>query len=207
MAKMGRSAESIQYAEESRGLNEPGSAISEFCEGVLLSSGFSDEAYARYAVQASFGTTNLATFRAIAKKYPTKAPETILRDLVESQPGQEGKWFAAAKDSGLFGLAIELVNRSPTDPKTLIRAAKDYAEKQPTFALAAGLAGLRYLLRGYGYDVTSVDIGDAYYAVMQAAAAAGIEEATMKADIRLLISDVPHGSDFVQKILERYLAG
>lgn len=207
LAKMGRSAEAIEYAEESRGLNEPGASISEFCEGVLLASGFSDEAYTRYAVQASFGTTNLATFRAIAKKYPMKPAETILRDLVASQPGQEGKWFAAAKDSGLFGLAIELVNRSPTDPKTLIRAARDSADKKPAFALAAGMAGLRYLIKGYGYDITSVDVVDAYSAVMQAAAAAHINVATMKEDIRSLISGTPHGSDFVQKILERHLAG
>lgn len=207
LAKMGKRAESIQYAEESRGLNEPGSAISEFCEGVLLSSGFIDEAYTRYAVQASFATTNLATFRAIAKKYPKKPPETILRDLVASQPGQEGKWFAAAKDIGLFELAIELVNKSATDPKTLIRAAKDYAEKQPAFAVAAGMAALRYLLRGYGYEITSGDVVDAYSAVMRAAAAAGIEVATMKADVRSLIAGIPQGSDFVQRILERHLAG
>lgn len=114
---------------------------------------------------------------------------------------------AAAKDSGPFGLAIELVNRSPTDPKTLIRAARDYADKQPAFALAAGMAGLRYLMKGYGYDITSVDVVDAYSAVMQAAAAAHIDVATMKADIRALISAIPNGSDFVQKILERHLAG
>jgi hypothetical protein len=207
LAKAGRCAEAIQYAENSKGLNAPLTAIAEFCEGVLLSSGLTDEAYARYAIDASYGTTNLSTFRAIAKKYPKKPAETILRDLVASQPGQEGKWFAAAKDSGLFELAIELVNRSPTDPRTLIRAARDYADKQPTFAVAAGMAGLRYLMRGYGYDITSVDVVDAYAAVLHAAGAAGIEEATMKADIRILISGIPNGSDFVQMILSRHLAG
>ncbi len=185
LAKMGKRAEAIRYAEDSKGMNEPLAAIAQFCEGVLLSSGFADDAYARYAIEASYGTTNLATFRSIAKKYPNKSAETILRDLVASQPGQEGKWFAAAKDSGLFELAIELAIRSPTDPRTLIRAARDYADKQPTFAVAAGMSSLRYLMKGYGYDITSVDVVDAYSAVMQAAAAAGIEEAAMKADIRI----------------------
>jgi hypothetical protein len=89
-----------------------------------------------------------ATFRAIAKKYPNKRPDGILRDLITSTPGAEGKWFAAAKDAGLFDVAIELVTRSPTDPRTLTRAARDYAEKQPDFALAAGLAALHWISRG-----------------------------------------------------------
>lgn len=32
--------------------------------------------------------------------------KTILRDLVASQPGNKGMWFAAAKDAGFFELAI-----------------------------------------------------------------------------------------------------
>lgn len=162
LAKMGRCAEAIQYAEDSKGLNAPLTAIAAFCEGVLLESGFADEAYARYAVRATYATTNLAAFKAIAKKYPVKPRETILRDLVASQPGQEGKWFAAAKDSGLFELAIEVANRSPSDPRTLIRAAKDYAVERPEFALAAGMAALRGIANGWGYDITGVDVLGAY---------------------------------------------
>lgn len=71
------------------------------------------------------------------KKYPHMPQETILRDLVASQPGSEGKWFAAAKGVGFFELAIELANKSPLDLRTLIRAAKDFAAKRPEFALAA----------------------------------------------------------------------
>jgi hypothetical protein len=61
--------------------------------------------------------------------------ETVLRDLVAGQPGNEGKWFAAEKDSGLFDLTIELANRSPSDPRILICAARDYAADRPEFAL------------------------------------------------------------------------
>jgi len=166
---MGKKAEAIRYAEESRGLNDPGWQIAQACEEILLSSGLLDEAYRRYAIEANQGTTNLATFRAIAKKYPHKQPEEILRDLVASAPGAEGKWFAAAKDAGLFDVAIELVTRSPTDPRTLTRAARDYAEKQPAFALAAGLAALRWISLGHGYEITGTDVLDAYSAVTQAA--------------------------------------
>ena len=56
---MGKKAEAIRYAEESRGLNDPGWQIAQACEAILLSSGLLDEAYRRYAVEANQGTTNL----------------------------------------------------------------------------------------------------------------------------------------------------
>lgn len=74
--------------------------------------------------------------------------DTVLRDLVASQPGNEGKWFAAAKDSGLFDLAIELANRSPSDLRALIRAARDFAIERPEFALATGMTALRGIAIG-----------------------------------------------------------
>lgn len=201
-----RMAEAIRYAEESKGLNAPLWEIANFCEGILLTSGFADGAYSRYAIDASYGTTNLATFRSILKKYPNKPAETILHDLVASQPGQEGKWFAAAKDVGLFDLAIELANRSAADPRTLVRAARDYAAEQPVFAMAAGMTGLRGIAHGDGYDITGADVLDAYSAVMQAAGAAGVPEIAVKADIRALVSDARPASEFVRKILASYLA-
>lgn len=204
---MGRRAEAIQYAQDSKGLNAPLMAIAEFCEGVLLDAGFADEAYGRYAVGATYATTNLATFKAIAKKYPSKLKETILRDLVASQPGQEGRWFAAAKDSGLFELANELANRSPSDPRTLIRAARDFAVERQEFSLAAGMAALRGIANGYGYDITGVDVLDAYAAVMLAAAAAGVGEAVVNADVRALIAASRGGGEFVGRVLRRQLAG
>jgi hypothetical protein len=205
LARTGRWEDAIAYAEDSKGLNAPLTAIAAFCERVLLDAGFADKAYARYAVHATYATTNLATFKAIAKKYPNKPRDTILRDLVASQRGQEGKWFAAAKDSGFFELAIELANRSPSDPRTLIRAARDYAVKQPAFALAAGMTALRGIASGWGYEITGVDVLDAYVAVMMAAGAAGIDEARIKADMRELIVACGSGGDFVLKILNRQL--
>ncbi|KQQ44692.1 hypothetical protein ASF61_21425 [Duganella sp. Leaf126] len=205
LAAQGKRAEAIRYAEESKGLNVPLASIAQFCEGVLLASGFADEAYTRYALEATYATTNVATFKAIVKKYPDKPKETILRDLVARQPGQEGKWFAAAKDAGLFDLAIELANRSPADPKTLIRAARDFADERPTFAVAAGMTGLHYLAAGYGYDITSVDVQDGYAAVMKAAMAADIPEAKMKTALRSLIEMNKVNGDFVGRVLAHNL--
>jgi hypothetical protein len=187
------------------GVERASSGNAAFCEGVLLDSGFANEAYARYAVEATYATTNLATFNAITKKYPHMPRETILRDLVASQPGQEGKWFAAAKDAGFFDLAIELANRSPADPRTLIRAARDYAMERPEFALAAGMSGLRGIADGYGYDITGIDVLDAYAAVMQAGAA-GVGEAVVNADVRALIAASRGGGEFVGRVLGRQLS-
>ena len=106
-------------------------------------------------------------------KYPHKPATDILRDLVASEPGSEGKWFAAAKDAGLFDVAIELVNKSPTDSRTLIRASRDFAEKQADFAVSAGMAALHWMARGYGYQITAGDVLEVYSSILNTASAAG----------------------------------
>ena len=202
---MGKKAEAVRYAEQSRGLNDPGWMIAEACEAILLSSGLAEDAYRRYAIEANQGTTNLATFRAIAKKYPNVPPEQILRDLVASTPGTEGKWFAAAKDAGLFNVAIDLATTSPTDPRTLARAARDFAESQPEFAVAAGLASLRWISLGHGYDITGADVIDAYSAVMQAASKAGVDAHQIKTQIGDLLASTPTGNQLMKAVLAHHL--
>lgn len=206
LVAMGRRAQAVQYAEQSRGLNDPGWQIAQACEAILLSSGMAEDAYRRYAIEANQGTTHLATFRAIAKKYPNTPPEQILRDLVASTPGAEGKWFAAAKDAGLLNVAIELATMSPTDPRTLARAARDFAQSQPEFALAAGLASLRWISLGHGYDITGLDVLDAYSCVMHAASEAGADATHVKARIRDLLAPTPTGNQFLKTVLTQHLA-
>lgn len=161
--------------------------------------------YRRYAIEANQGTTNLATFRAIAKKYPSTPPEQILRDLVASTPGAEGKWFAAAKDAGLFNVAIELATTSPTDPRTLARAARDFAESQPEFAVAAGLASLRWISLGHGFEIIGTDVLDAYAAVMKAASTASVDAQQIKTRIRELLTSTPTGSQLMKTVLAHHL--
>lgn len=206
LVALGKKAEAIRYAEESRGRNEPDWLIAQTCEAILLSSGMHDEAYRRYALEANRATTNLATFRAITKKYPDKAPGDILRDLIANTPGDEGKWFAAAKSVSLFDMAIELVTHSPTDPRTLIRAARDYCEKQPNFALKSGLAALRWMSLGHGYEITAGDMLEAYTAVIGAAPGAGVSTEQVNAQIRDMMSGVQPGNKFVIAVLERHLS-
>ena len=206
LVALGKKAEAVRYAEESRGLNAPEGQIAEVCEEILLSSGLADDAYQRDAIAANRTTTNLATFRAIAKKYPHKDAADILRDLVKSDPGAEGKWFAAAKDAGLFDVAIELARRSPTDPRTLTRAARDFAIKRPGFAFAAGLTALAWMAQGHGYELTGIDVHAAFDAVMQAAIGAGFDDQQVKAQVRQVIEVHPTAVNFVQKILQLQLS-
>jgi hypothetical protein len=193
-----RKADALRYAEDSKKIiNTPLSAVAKVCEDILLSSGLYEEAYNRYALDANQGTTHLATFRALVKKYPHKPVADILNDLVASEPGSEGKWFAAAKDAGLFDVAIELVNKSPTDPRTLIRASRDFAEKQADFAVSAGMAALRWMARGYGYQITAGDVLEAYSSLLNAASAAGVAEAQIKAQIRDVITEEDSGNNII----------
>jgi hypothetical protein len=90
LGAMGKKAEAIRLAESSRGPWTSDADVDSLCEEMLLSSGLIEEAYARYGLRANRRGTFLATFRAVAKKYPHKRPEEILGDLVNETPGQEG---------------------------------------------------------------------------------------------------------------------
>jgi hypothetical protein len=203
MAAMGRLDEAIRYAEEGPAAdNQPMEAARE-CEELLLEAGRAEEAYTRFGLVANQTSTYLAWFRAVVKKYPHKTPAQILADLVFHTPGEEGKWFAAAKDAGLFGEAISLANESPCAPQTLTRAARDFAATNPAFAMEAGLAALRWLVAGYGYEITGLDVLGAYDCTMKAAANAGREEEARRC-IRVLLAE-PAASRFVVDIFRRHV--
>ncbi|MEI7705681.1 MAG: hypothetical protein WCK73_13910 [Deltaproteobacteria bacterium] len=204
LAAMGKKGEALRYAESCRNPWASDLAIDRHCEGILLSAGMIDEAYTRYGLRANQAGTYLATFRAVAKKYPHKPASEVLTDLVKTTPGGEGKWFAAAKDAGLYEDALALASSTPCDPKTLSRAARDYAEKQPAFAVGAGLLSLYWLVQGYGYEITSVDVWNAYRATLAAGGRQGAS-AGVKERIRKLVAAEGAGERFVTKVLGREL--
>lgn len=204
LAAMGRRAEALRYAEDSHGLNDNPISSARACEALLLESGLVDEAYKRYALTANPGTTYLATFRGIVKKYPHKEPADILADLVASAPGFEGKWFAAAKSVGLYDEAIVLANTSPCDPLTLSRAARDAKEIAPAFAVEAGLAALRWVVEGYGYEIIGADVREAYAHTMAAAENVGSRNETFER-VRRLVAGETYGERFVNKVIGRDL--
>ncbi len=199
---MGRKAEAVQYAESSRGLNQPDLAIDQACEEILISSGLHEEAYRRYGLSAAVGNSYIARFRSVAKRYPMKDKSQILSDLIAATQGEEGKWFATAKELELYDLALELADRSPCDPKTLARAARDYLDSEPAFALGSAMAALRWLSEGWGYEVTSVDVVEAYDRAMDAAA-----RLNMVDDVNERIKQLGEASDnaavqFVRKAVQ-----
>jgi hypothetical protein len=200
LAAMGKKAKAIREAENCRGPWASDRDIDSLCEEVLLSSGLVDEAYQRYGLVANRAGTYLAWYRAVARKYPDKAPDTILSDLVESTPGEEGKWFAAAKSIGLYDEATRLALLSACDPRTLARAARDFAEKRPDFAIEVGLAALHWLVQGYGYEITSIDVWVAYSSTIKAAENNGSVTTTRKR-IRQLVENESFGERFVTKVL------
>jgi hypothetical protein len=178
----GRLEEALAFAEASRGLNQPEGAIDAACEEILLRLGRADEAYERYAIGASRAATGLATFRAIARKYPSLAPEQILRDLSDAS-GEPGLWFAAAKDAGLLDLALEFAKTGRTDPRTLGRASRDFLRKNPRFSLDAGRIAIGHLLRGYGYELTGADAIEILGHFLRAAGKLGVSAAALD-DVR-----------------------
>jgi hypothetical protein len=204
LAAKGQTAEALRYAEACRSPWTSDHEVDRVCEDILRSSGRIDEAYARYGVRASRGGTYVATFRAVVKKYPHKAAREILHDLVSTTPGDEGKWFAAAKEVGLYDEALALASRTPCDPRTLARAARDYAAKRPGFAVGAGLLALQWLVEGHGYEITSADVWTAYRATLAAAERHG-SSAEVKERIRKLVAARGRGESFVATVLDRVL--
>ena len=125
LAATGHKAEALRYAESCRGPWTSETDVDRLGEEILLSSGSVDEAYGRYDLRANRAGTYLATFRAVAKKYPHKDVRQILADLVGTTAGDEAKWFAAAKVAGLFDEALDLAALLVRDPGAAGRRGRD----------------------------------------------------------------------------------
>ena len=93
-------------------------------------------------------------------------------DLIETR-GERGKWFAAAKDAGFLDVALLCARDYAADPTTLVRAARDFAAKEPKFAAEVGLVALGRLLNGGGYDPEVSLVQDAFGHFMGAASRIG----------------------------------
>jgi hypothetical protein len=101
---------------------------------------------------------------------------------------------------GISGIQ-PLASASPCDPRTLTRAARDLAKQRPDFAIGAGLLALRWLARGFGYEVTGADIRAAYSSTITAADQKG-NVADVRAGIRQIISAEGPGG-LVRRVLGR----
>ena len=164
--------EAIAYVKARAGSTTSEETVARFAEQVLLQAGRRAEAFDQFALLANQANSNLSTYRAIAKKYPEIAPNKLLGLLIASTPGEPGKWFATAKTLELFDQASSLAWASPCDPKTLTRAARDHLSSRPAFAMQSALAALHWISTGHGYELTALDVIDAYRLAADAARSA-----------------------------------
>jgi hypothetical protein len=168
----------IAFAEAARSVTNPGfsdTSIDQFCEKLLVEHGRSDEAYRRYGLRAAGGATNLSVYRSLVRTYAERDHRRMLLDLIETR-GDKGKWFAAAKDSGFFDIAVECAATHGADPSTLVRAARDFCGKEPKFTATVALLALSSLVAGGGYDPSVSEVDDAVKHLLSASRQIGSVE-------------------------------
>jgi hypothetical protein len=202
----GHVEEALAYTEASRGLNQPDAAIDAACESILLDAGRDQEAYERYALTVNQSSTGLATYRMIARKYPTHDPKQILLDLAKSSCDR-GRWFAAAKDAGFLDLALHFAQTGSTDPRTLSRASRDLLEKDAKFRLQVGRIAIQRMLDGYGYDLIALDVADEHGHFMKAAERLGVAQDACDDMFSMATNAELIGSPFAGILLRRCLPG
>jgi hypothetical protein len=78
------------------------------------------------------------------------------------------------------------------------------AQTQPRFAAEAGIAAIHWLVEGYGYEITGIDVISAFDYAMQAANNAGCGEEVFKR-IREIVAGEKSADHFVTKHLGRKL--
>jgi hypothetical protein len=206
LIRMGRTDEAVAYAESRNPDEYESQSILEFCERALLEEGRGDEAYYEYGLGIRSGNTYLASYRAIVKKYPERDPEQILRDLVDSSL-ERSKWFAAARHAGYLDVARDCARSGLVEPKTLVTAARDALEADPSFSFEVALRALDLMLQGYGYELAVIDILPAFEILFDAADAMGVEDWAMASVRELLSREVPRNepdcADYLRELVER----
>lgn len=201
LAEQGKHREAIDYALATDQRNQPTAAIARVCESILLELGLAEEAYEKYAFAATQSTTNVATYKALVKKYPTISPEKILQDLVQKEPLNAGKWFATAKDAGYYGYAIWLANQSPVDIKTLGRAVRDFNDSMTGFAFEAGLAALHWISLKQFYELNQSDIDEIVELTILAAHKLELSDAQLNERLLPLMSSNRSGAGLLKRLV------
>lgn len=68
------------------------------------------------------------------------------------------------------------------------------------------MGALRGIANGWGYDITGIEVLDAYAAVMMEAGAVGVDDEVVQADGRAIVAASRGGGEFVGRVLARQLA-
>jgi hypothetical protein len=206
LLRQGREDEALAYAEallqgdrQTWGHHD----ICRFCEAILVRQGKADEAYRRFGLPTAAGNTWLAMWRDLVKRYPDRDARALLEDLIALH-GRKGKWFAAAKTATYFDIALDCAADHEAAPATLIRAARDFAIKEPAFAAEVALRAVEHLLAGRGYEPSPFDVDEAVDHLMTAARRIDRQDWAITA-LRRLMEATP-GDDLMKRRLGVKLA-
>jgi hypothetical protein len=179
LVKQGKIDEAIAYAESIRdfhGGKYDNHSRDDFCEKTLLEAGRAEEAYDRYGLRIPEYGTYISIYRSVVSKYPQRDARQVLLDLM-GKSGERGKWFAAAKDAGFLDVALACARSGHAEPATLLRATRDFADREPQFAVEAGIESIKSLLSGVSYELpTGADVAAHYEVVMAVACRHGMKE-------------------------------
>ncbi len=178
--------------------------IDRFCEGVLLKAGREEEAYRKYGLHVGAGATYVAVYRDTLRRYPGREPRQVLLDLIEAR-GAPGKWFAAAKAAGFLDIALDCARSFDAEPATLVRAARDFADKNAEFSAEVALCALSSLLHGAGYDPDPANVRAAYDHLMAGAVRIGAEAWARDQVATLVSGPCAPGREQMQKALAQLL--
>lgn len=173
LAAQGKVDEALRFAHRFE-VQHP-YAIAAFCEQLLLDAGRTEEAYRNYGLHTR-ATNYLTTFRNLCKRYPQMDKARILLDLINSSPGEEGKWFAAARSIGELRLAVRLAQDGPCAPSTMMTAVKDLRAKHPEVAFELACAALRGMDLGWAYELDTSDYSRAKLAATELAEQLGRQD-------------------------------
>jgi hypothetical protein len=191
---MGKKAEAIRYAEESRGLNDPGWQIAQACEAILLSSGLPTRPTGAMPWRRIRAQRTWRRFVPSPRSIPTSSRKRSCATWLPARLAPRASGSPPPRTRVCSPWRLSWRHAARPIHVRLTRAARDYAEKQPDFALAAGLAALRWISLGHGYDITGADVLDAYSAVRQAAAGAGVPAQRINEQIRDMIASTQPGN-------------
>ena len=208
LARQGMWDAAIAYAEgcrDTRLAPYDDHRIDRFCEQVLIRAGKVDQAYHDYGLRSAKGPTYLATYRETIRRYPDMDRRQILLDLIEMR-GERGKWFAAAKTAGYLDIALDCARSFDAEPATLVRAARDFTSREPSFALEVGLVAARHLLDGRGFEPDPALVRQAAEHCHAAATQIGLHD-WARQQIQALAA-LPHvASQGMQSALAGWLSG
>ncbi len=208
LARMGRPDEAIEYASAMLEGHYSHHQIREFCEKTLIEAGRAEEAYAEFGILLRSGNTYLSSYRALVRKYPDMDPRAILVDLIDTSENK-GAWFASARKAGFPDIARDCAREGVVEPKTLIRAARESGESDPSFSFELALRALDLLLQGHGYETTTADVSEGFEILMKSATGMGVPDWAVSG-IEDLLGRKPANFDDVsaralKAMLDRYL--